>query len=101
VTAHVTGAAGEKIAITRISRVPWHPDDERALLVDAIIIGRARIDVAGGGLLHGLIVARVERETMDVTRHAVWWDRYTNRFVSTELGTVRGSLHIPKMDGDE
>jgi hypothetical protein len=86
VTSHVTTFDRKLLAITRIERVPWQPDDERALLVDAIILGRARIHVENGGLLHGLIVARVDRETMNVSRFVVWWDRYTSRFVATSIG---------------
>lgn len=99
-TSNVTGAAGELVPITRVERVTWQPDDERALLVGATIIGRARIHVAGGGLLHGLVVSRmtvdepydpratVPRE-VKVVRYVVWWDRYTSRFVATELDEVQ------------
>lgn len=99
-TNFVTDASGKNVPILNVRRVCWHVDDHDDIIDRAIIIGRCLVDVAGGGQLHGLVVAspykidrRIQHErTVDVIddnrnwqRYAVWWDRYTSRFVATEI----------------
>jgi hypothetical protein len=99
-TNYVTDANGKKLAISLVRRVCWHVGDEDDVLDRSVIIGRCLIDIVGGGQLHGLVVASPYRitlpsspapsirdldDTRNWSRYAVWWDRYTSRFVATEM----------------
>lgn len=62
----------------RASVVPWHDHDDPRIR-DASIVGRALVELEGGGVLHALIVDDGEHF------HAVFWDRERNAFMTIGL----------------
>lgn len=83
-TATVTTADGKQARITSARAVAWHAGDEQNELEGAEIVGRAVVDIEGGGQLHGLLVETVD-DAGDPDVAVVWWDRYTSRFVVTSI----------------
>lgn len=83
-TDKVTTADGSTVRITRAQLVPWNDGDAVELLAGGEIIARARVELEGGGLLHGLVITRAPR-WKGYERLVVFWDRYTDRFVAAPL----------------
>lgn len=61
--------------------VPWNADDD-AWIVGARVIGRAELQLAGGGVVHALLLSHDEQP--HVTR-AVYLDRALGTFVTAEI----------------
>jgi hypothetical protein len=81
-TEEVTTATGDTVRVLRALSLPWALGDAADVLDGAVIIGRARVELEGGGLLHALVV---EVDPYKPTRVAVFWDRYTNRFLACSV----------------
>jgi hypothetical protein len=86
-TTTIKDANGLAVRVTRAQLVAWHEGDEHAL-DGACIVGRARVELEGGGVLHGLVVVDYDEGPKMMrrgVRRVVFWDRYSNTFVTCPL----------------
>ncbi len=72
---HVTVVNGA--AVIRVERVDWRPGDDVHEMHMSRVIGRATVDVEGGGRFNGLVLSVWPNH---LRRVVVVWEKTTDRF---------------------
>jgi hypothetical protein len=87
-TKHVSKLDGAEVI--KVDLVDWHQDDDLPIR-QSTVLGRAIVDVAGGGRFHGLVLLPFVPFGELARPIVVVWERGTGRFAAIPIDRARPS----------
>jgi hypothetical protein len=80
------------IEVIKVEAVDWHPEDDLPIR-QSTVLGRAVVDVAGGGRFHGLLLLPFVPFGELARPIVVVWERSTGRFAAIPIDRTRIDSH--------